>query len=184
MGNDTSSNIQSIEQKVIIQNLNRSTEQMKNNGENQSMEDRKVVTHNHRCYFFFNLFVCLFQRIKRAIYNRFIFRFLQHDKVGELRAEGGPPETASPLSSFNKFRGSIAWTEGFEKNLHILAKDQYPERSMAVFTSGGDAQGIYLFNIILIYKYIILGMNPAVRAIVRMGIYLGCKVYFIHEVCR
>ena len=25
-------------------------------------------------------------------------------------------------------------------------------------------------------------MNPAVRAIVRMGIYLGCKVYFIHEV--
>ena len=27
-----------------------------------------------------------------------------------------------------------------------------------------------------------LGMNPAVRAIVRMGIYLGCKVYFIHEV--
>ena len=26
------------------------------------------------------------------------------------------------------------------------------------------------------------GMNPAVRAIVRMGIYLGCKVYFIHEV--
>jgi 6-phosphofructokinase len=30
----------------------------------------------------------------------------------------------------------------------------------------------------------LLGMNPAVRAIVRMGIYLGCKVYFIHEVRR
>ena len=28
----------------------------------------------------------------------------------------------------------------------------------------------------------VLGMNAAVRAIVRMGIYLGCKVYFIHEV--
>ncbi len=27
-------------------------------------------------------------------------------------------------------------------------------------------------------------MNAAVRAIVRMGIYLGCKVYFIHEVRR
>ena len=25
-------------------------------------------------------------------------------------------------------------------------------------------------------------MNAAVRAIVRMGIYLGCKVYLIHEV--
>ena len=31
---------------------------------------------------------------------------------------------------------------------------------IAVFTSGGDSQG----------------MNAAVRAVVRMGIYLGCKV--------
>lgn len=30
------------------------------------------------------------------------------------------------------------------------------------------------------YNYI-LGMNAAVRAVVRMGIYLGCKVYFIRE---
>lgn len=35
---------------------------------------------------------------------------------------------------------------------------------IAVFTSGGDSQG----------------MNAAVRAVVRMGIYLGCKVNF-HE---
>lgn len=34
---------------------------------------------------------------------------------------------------------------------------------IAVFTSGGDSQG----------------MNAAVRAVVRMGIYLGCKV----EIC-
>lgn len=33
---------------------------------------------------------------------------------------------------------------------------------IAVFTSGGDSQG----------------MNAAVRAVVRMGIYLGCKVIF------
>lgn len=33
---------------------------------------------------------------------------------------------------------------------------------IAVFTSGGDSQG----------------MNAAVRAVVRMGIYLGCKVKF------
>lgn len=26
-----------------------------------------------------------------------------------------------------------------------------------------------------------LGMNAAVRAVVRMGIYLGCKVFFIKE---
>jgi hypothetical protein len=45
------------------------------------------------------------------------------------------------VSPFNKYRGSIAGTEGYEKNLHVLAKDQYPERAMGVFTSGGDAQG-------------------------------------------
>ncbi|XP_067936194.1 ATP-dependent 6-phosphofructokinase-like [Watersipora subatra] len=37
--------------------------------------------------------------------------------------------------------------------------------SVGVFTSGGDSQG----------------MNAAVRAVVRMGLYLGCKVYFIKE---
>ena len=36
---------------------------------------------------------------------------------------------------------------------------------IAVFTSGGDSQG----------------MNAAVRAVVRFGLYLGCKVYFIRE---
>lgn len=38
-------------------------------------------------------------------------------------------------------------------------------KGLAVFTSGGDSQG----------------MNAAVRAVVRFGIYLGCKVYFIRE---
>ncbi|CAB1353753.1 unnamed protein product, partial [Coregonus sp. 'balchen'] len=38
-------------------------------------------------------------------------------------------------------------------------------RSIAVLTSGGDAQG----------------MNAAVRAAVRVGIYTGAKVYFVHE---
>ncbi|KPM04259.1 6-phosphofructokinase-like protein [Sarcoptes scabiei] len=36
---------------------------------------------------------------------------------------------------------------------------------IGVFTSGGDSQG----------------MNAAVRAVVRMGLYLGCRVYFIKE---
>ncbi|KAM9323581.1 ATP-dependent 6-phosphofructokinase, platelet type-like [Pholidichthys leucotaenia] len=38
-------------------------------------------------------------------------------------------------------------------------------KCIGVLTSGGDAQG----------------MNAAVRAVVRMGIYVGAKVYFIHE---
>uniref|UniRef100_A0A3B4FDS7 ATP-dependent 6-phosphofructokinase n=1 Tax=Pundamilia nyererei TaxID=303518 RepID=A0A3B4FDS7_9CICH len=38
-------------------------------------------------------------------------------------------------------------------------------KAIAVLTSGGDAQG----------------MNGAVRAVVRMGLYVGAKVYFIHE---
>ncbi|KAL2728845.1 ATP-dependent 6-phosphofructokinase isoform X1 [Vespula squamosa] len=58
----------------------------------------------------------------------------------------------------------------------IMAEDLIPQtkfikpgshkgKGLAVFTSGGDSQG----------------MNAAVRAVVRMGIYLGCKVFFIKE---
>uniref|UniRef100_A0A8C6LUA2 ATP-dependent 6-phosphofructokinase n=1 Tax=Nothobranchius furzeri TaxID=105023 RepID=A0A8C6LUA2_NOTFU len=50
-------------------------------------------------------------------------------------------------------------TRKFVENLSGAGK------SIAVLTSGGDAQG----------------MNGAVRAVVRMGIYVGAKVYFIHE---
>ncbi|XP_067108913.1 ATP-dependent 6-phosphofructokinase, platelet type isoform X7 [Osmerus mordax] len=50
-------------------------------------------------------------------------------------------------------------TKKFFENLSGAGK------SIAVLTSGGDAQG----------------MNAAVRAVVRMGIYVGAKVYFIHE---
>lgn len=78
---------------------------------------------------------------------------LQNDKVGELRPESINinVENSSPtvISPYNRFRGSISWTEGFEKNLHILAKDQYPERAMGVFTSGGDAQGNTYIHLIL-----------------------------------
>ncbi|CAG09287.1 unnamed protein product [Tetraodon nigroviridis] len=41
-------------------------------------------------------------------------------------------------------------------------------RAIAVLTSGGDAQG----------------MNAAVRAVTRMGIYVGAKVYLIYEVSK
>lgn len=46
-----------------------------------------------------------------------------------------------------------------------IEPNSYTGKSIAVFTSGGDSQG----------------MNSAVRAVVRFGLYLGCKVYFIKE---
>ncbi|CAH1101013.1 unnamed protein product [Psylliodes chrysocephalus] len=47
----------------------------------------------------------------------------------------------------------------------FIERGIYKDKGLAVFTSGGDAQG----------------MNAAVRAVVRVGLYLGCKVYFIRE---
>lgn len=42
----------------------------------------------------------------------------------------------------------------------FISRGSKKGHGIAVFTSGGDSQG----------------MNAAVRAVVRMGIYLGCKV--------
>jgi len=58
---------------------------------------------------------------------------------------------------------SFAFVEGQEGK--PINKNQYKGRSLGVFTSGGDSQG----------------MNAALRAVVRMGIYVGCKVYLINE---
>ncbi|XP_049946418.1 ATP-dependent 6-phosphofructokinase-like [Schistocerca serialis cubense] len=49
--------------------------------------------------------------------------------------------------------------------LRFLQRGSHVGKGLAVLTSGGDSQG----------------MNAAVRAVVRFGIYLGCKVYFIKE---
>lgn len=46
------------------------------------------------------------------------------------------------------------------KNHRFIARGSHKGKGIAVFTSGGDSQG----------------MNAAVRACVRMAIYLGCKV--------
>ncbi|KAK0138395.1 ATP-dependent 6-phosphofructokinase, platelet type [Merluccius polli] len=48
-------------------------------------------------------------------------------------------------------------------------------KSIGVLTSGGDAQGK------AVPVRPVRRMNGAVRAVVRMGIYVGAKVYFIHE---
>ncbi|CAB3240638.1 unnamed protein product [Arctia plantaginis] len=47
----------------------------------------------------------------------------------------------------------------------FIGRGSHKGKGLAVLTSGGDSQG----------------MNAAVRSVVRMGIYLGCKVYFIRE---
>lgn len=47
-----------------------------------------------------------------------------------------------------------------EANQRFIERGSHKGKGIAVFTSGGDSQG----------------MNAAVRAVVRMGIYLGCKV--------
>lgn len=44
----------------------------------------------------------------------------------------------------------------------FIERGSHKGKGLAVFTSGGDSQG----------------MNAAVRACVRMAIYLGCKVRF------
>ncbi|XP_003227876.1 ATP-dependent 6-phosphofructokinase, muscle type isoform X3 [Anolis carolinensis] len=53
---------------------------------------------------------------------------------------------------------------------HVPGKHEHADtmgigKAIAVLTSGGDAQG----------------MNAAVRAVVRVGIYTGAKVFFVHE---
>ena len=48
----------------------------------------------------------------------------------------------------------------------MIQRGSQKGKGIAVFTSGGDSQG----------------MNAAVRAVVRFGIYLGCKVYFIRVI--
>lgn len=57
-----------------------------------------------------------------------------------------------------------------ETNFPVSTEGNIPDsvhkgRVLAVFTSGGDSQG----------------MNAAVRAVIRMGLYLGCRVFFIKE---
>lgn len=83
--------------------------------------------------------------------------------------------TASAVRSpFHKYRGSVAWTEGYEKNLHVLGKDQYPDRALAVFTSGGDAQGS--FDIICFVM-----LNPSIKLALccldKLLSYLLCTLY-------
>ena len=52
-----------------------------------------------------------------------------------------------------------------KKDYQRFVQGSYKGKCIGVLTSGGDSPG----------------MNAAVRAVVRFGIYLGCRVYFIRE---
>uniref|UniRef100_A0A914VMC2 6-phosphofructokinase n=1 Tax=Plectus sambesii TaxID=2011161 RepID=A0A914VMC2_9BILA len=89
--------------------------------------------------------------------------------------EKGPDDsgdTLPPLRDFSPSRHRFTLKSRKDSIIPVAGKEGlaitpqlYRGRSMAVFTSGGDSQG----------------MNSAVRSVVRMGLYLGCRVFFIHE---
>uniref|UniRef100_A0AC35TQ24 ATP-dependent 6-phosphofructokinase n=1 Tax=Rhabditophanes sp. KR3021 TaxID=114890 RepID=A0AC35TQ24_9BILA len=83
---------------------------------------------------------------------------------GDMEDELGPLPNVCRQSKMSMFRkDSLIPTLGREGS--IIARNEYAGKALAVFTSGGDSPG----------------MNSAVRSVVRMGLYLGCQVFFIYE---
>ncbi|KAI6173801.1 ATP-dependent 6-phosphofructokinase [Aphelenchoides besseyi] len=79
------------------------------------------------------------------------------------KLDGQPLELHDSVAKRLQITSKLATETGREgTDLRYL---EYIGQSMAVFTSGGDSSG----------------MNSAVRSVVRMGLYLGCKVYLIYE---
>ncbi|XP_042857911.1 ATP-dependent 6-phosphofructokinase-like isoform X5 [Penaeus japonicus] len=82
-----------------------------------------------------------------------------------------PPPPEFPEDPWQAFLDYMAATEGQESQVkmglegHVIERGMHKGKGVAVFTSGGDSQG----------------MNAAVRAVVRMGIYVGARVFFIKE---
>uniref|UniRef100_A0A8C8I2A7 6-phosphofructokinase n=1 Tax=Oncorhynchus tshawytscha TaxID=74940 RepID=A0A8C8I2A7_ONCTS len=75
------------------------------------------------------------------------------------------PSTYIRMTSTYLYASTLTRTMAHHEAPHKDPRKMGIGRSIAVLTSGGDAQG----------------MNAAVRATVRMGIYTGAKVYFVHE---
>ncbi|XP_017087828.2 ATP-dependent 6-phosphofructokinase isoform X6 [Drosophila bipectinata] len=107
-------------------------------------------------------------------------RNLEHfSKVRNVKIVNGNQFRKASNDWKNKLDKGVIWDEdGCISEVHRIPgtvdrseeiKTKRPKREkdkgLAVFTSGGDSQG----------------MNAAVRACVRMAIYLGCKAYFIRE---
>ncbi|RXG70717.1 ATP-dependent 6-phosphofructokinase, partial [Armadillidium vulgare] len=81
-----------------------------------------------------------------------------------------PPPPEAPSDPSKTYEEYMAETPGKDvaqlgKEGRVIQRGIHKGKGIAVFTSGGDSQG----------------MNAAVRAVIRMGIYVGAKVYFIRE---
>lgn len=89
---------------------------------------------------------------------------MSDDEASDIVGDGPPRRTltrAKSIAFSRKF--SVMALPG--KEGQSVPSGSWDGHSIGVFTSGGDSQG----------------MNAAVRAVVRMGFYVGCKVYFIKE---
>ncbi|XP_045111791.1 ATP-dependent 6-phosphofructokinase-like isoform X1 [Portunus trituberculatus] len=79
-----------------------------------------------------------------------------------------PPPPALPADPFQAYQNYMATMDSqitMGQEGHLIERGMHKGKGIAVFTSGGDSQG----------------MNSAVRAVVRMGLYVGARVYFIKE---
>uniref|UniRef100_A0A8C9LLW3 Phosphofructokinase, muscle n=1 Tax=Piliocolobus tephrosceles TaxID=591936 RepID=A0A8C9LLW3_9PRIM len=81
-------------------------------------------------------------------------------RPGAERKTREPPRTGT---AFTAPEEPLEWIMTHEE--HHAAKTLGIGKAIAVLTSGGDAQG----------------MNAAVRAVVRVGIFTGARVFFVHE---
>lgn len=86
--------------------------------------------------------------------------------------EAIPPPPTLPADPWQAYQDFMAATEGQQdaqitmgQEGHVIERGMHKGKGIAVFTSGGDSQG----------------MNSAVRAVVRMGLYVGARVFFIKE---
>uniref|UniRef100_A0A4X2KEE2 Phosphofructokinase, muscle n=1 Tax=Vombatus ursinus TaxID=29139 RepID=A0A4X2KEE2_VOMUR len=78
---------------------------------------------------------------------------------------GAEHRTREPLRTGTTSVAPEAFLETMKHDSHLQTKTLGIGKAIAVLTSGGDAQG----------------MNAAVRAVVRVGLFTGARVFFVHE---
>ncbi|ANZ73540.1 BA75_01027T0 [Komagataella pastoris] len=139
-----------------------------------------------------NLTRSLYRKDWRSIQSNIAFKSSSLSKLVKLLKDGGHPVQQSPneISPFEVYTvdplGSLIGFSGFKNPFAVNERSLLPKvseekayraeddsekllnpvrKTIGVMTSGGDSPG----------------MNPFVRAVVRAGIYKGCKVFCIHE---
>jgi len=92
----------------------------------------------------------------------------QHTRQEHQKEAAVPPPPTFPGDPWQAYLSYMAEHDTAPRvgsEGRVLKPGIYKGRGIAVLTSGGDSQG----------------MNSAVRSVVRMGIYMGAKVFFIRE---